>query len=65
MESLPKDVAIEMALNLSPVDLIRFCSASKAQNRICNSRDFWRRKLEKDYKKKLLQNLSPINSRNI
>ena len=49
METLPKDVAIEMALNLSPADLIRFCSASKAQNRICNSRDFWRRKLKKDY----------------
>ena len=49
METLPKDVAIEMALNLSPADLIRFCSASKAQNRICNSNDFWRRKLEKDY----------------
>ena len=49
MESLPKDVVIEMALNLSPVDLIRFCSASKAQNRICNSNDFWRRKLDKDY----------------
>ena len=49
MESLPKDVAIEMALNLSPPDLINFCSASKAQNRICNSNDFWRRKLDKDY----------------
>ena len=49
MESLPKDVAIEMALNLSPPDLVRLCSASKAQNRICNSNDFWRRKLEKDY----------------
>ena len=49
MESLPKDVAIEMALNLSPVDVIRFCSASKAQNRICNSNDFWRRKLDRDY----------------
>ena len=49
METLPKDVAIEMALNLSPADLIRFCSASKAQNRICNSNDFWRRKLKKDY----------------
>ena len=49
MESLPKDVAIEIALNLSPADLIRFCSASKAQNRICNSNDFWRRKLNKDY----------------
>ena len=49
MESLPKDVAIEMALNLSPPDLINFCATSKTQNRVCNSNDFWRRKLEKDY----------------
>ena len=49
MESLPKDVAIEMALNLSPPDLVRLCSTSKSQNRICNLNDFWRRKLDKDY----------------
>ena len=49
MESLPKDVVIEMALNLSPDDLINLCSVSKSLNRICNSNDFWRRKLEKDY----------------
>lgn len=55
METLPKDVAIEMALNLSPPDFISFCSTSKAQNRICNSNDFWRRKLEKDYPEELLQ----------
>ena len=55
MQTLPKDVAIEMALNLSAPDLISFCSASKSQNRICNSNDFWRRKLEKDYPEELLQ----------
>ena len=55
MESLPKDVAIEMALNLSAPDLISLCSTSKTQNRICNSNDFWRRKLEKDYPEELLQ----------
>ena len=49
MENLPKDVAIEMALNLSPVDLISLCSSSKTQNRICNSNNFWRRKLDRDY----------------
>ena len=49
METLPKDVAIEMALNLSPPDLINFCAASKIQNRVCNSNDFWRRKIHKDY----------------
>ena len=55
METLPKDVAIEMALNLSPPDLISFCSSSKTQNRICNSNDFWRRKLEKDYPEELFE----------
>ena len=54
MESLPKDVMAEMALNLSAPDVIKFCSASKSQNRICNSNDFWRRKLEKDYPEELL-----------
>ena len=55
METLPKDVAIEMALNLSAPDFISFCSASKAQNRVCNSNDFWRRKLERDYPEELLE----------
>ena len=55
METLSKDVAIEMALNLSAPDFISLCSASKTQNRICNSNDFWRRKLEKDYPEELLQ----------
>ena len=49
MESLPKDVMAEMALNLSAPDVIKFCLASKSQNRICNLNDFWRRKLDKDY----------------
>ena len=55
MEKLPKDIAIEMALNLSPPDLINFCSASKTQNRVCNSDYFWRKKLEKDYPEELLE----------
>ena len=55
MESLPKDVMAEMALNLSAPDLISLCSASKSQNRICNSNDFWRRKLEKDYPEELFE----------
>ena len=50
MESLPKDVLQEMALNLSPVDLIKFCASSQRNNKIlCESETFWRRKLEKDY----------------
>ena len=50
MEGLPKDVTAEMALNLSPPDLISFCSSGKFANRaVCDSEVFWRRKLEKDY----------------
>lgn len=50
MDTLPKDVVVEMALNLSPPDLINFCITEKRQNQIvCNSEIFWRRKLVKDY----------------
>lgn len=50
MEKLPKDVTQEMALNLSPPDLVEFCASSKQYNKIiCQSETFWRRKLEKDY----------------
>lgn len=55
METLPKDVLIEMALNLSPPDLISFCASSKTQNKIiCQSETFWRRKLQKDYPEEFL-----------
>ena len=57
MQTLPKDVTIEMALNLSPPDLVSFCSASKTQNRVCNSDDFWRRKLQRDYPEKFLEGI--------
>src|SRR5688572_4507006 len=50
MNTLPKDVTIEIALNLKPADLIKFCSVNrKANNLICDSKDFWRRKLVRDY----------------
>ena len=50
MNTLPKDVTVEIALNLKPVDLVKFCVANKKTNsRICDSKDFWRRKLVKDY----------------
>jgi len=55
MDTLPKDVISEMALNLSPPDLISFCASSKKQNKIiCQSETFWRRKLEKDYPEEYL-----------
>ena len=50
MNTLPKDVTVEIALNLKPADLVKFCSVNRKTNsRICDSKDFWRRKLVKDY----------------
>jgi hypothetical protein len=55
METLPKDVRMELAMNLSPPDLINFCATEKKQSlEICGSKDFWRRKLEKDYPEEFL-----------
>ena len=48
MNKLPKDVKMNIALELSPPHLIQFCLSNKGNN-ICNSKHFWRRKLEKDY----------------
>ena len=43
-------MTVEIALNLKPADLVKFCSVNRKTNsRICDSKDFWRRKLIKDY----------------
>ena len=66
METLPKDVRMEIALDLSPPDLIRFCTTETKQNKeICESETFWRQKLEKDYPEELLyfyDNNIPVNN---
>ena len=50
MESLAKDVVVEMALNLLPVDLINFCITEKKYKKIvCDSKIFWLKKINKDY----------------
>jgi hypothetical protein len=55
METLPKDIRFEIAMNLSPPDLINLCLSEKKQSQeICASKDFWRRKLEKDYPEEFL-----------
>ena len=47
---MPKDLQRKIALKLSPPELIRFCKTNKSLNiEICESNDFWRLKLEKDY----------------
>lgn len=56
METLPKDVRFEIAMNLSPPDLINLCLSEKKQNiEVCASKDFWRRKLEKDYPEEFIE----------
>ena len=50
MQSLGKDLRMEIALNLSPPDLVRLCATNKRENNeLCSSDIFWRKKLEKDY----------------
>ena len=50
METLPKDIQRKLALEFSPPDLINFCLTNKqTYEDICNSKDFWRRKLEIDF----------------
>lgn len=50
MENLPKDLRRKIALELSPSDLIRFCvSEKKMYEEICNSKEFWREKIARDF----------------
>jgi hypothetical protein len=50
MENLPKDVKRKLALELQPADLITFCATNRKMNGdICESKEFWRLKLERDY----------------
>jgi len=44
-----KDVLIELALELDLPDLYNFCLASPKLAFVCNSKDFWRKKIWKDY----------------
>ena len=55
MQTLPKDVRMKIALDLSPPDLVKFCLSEKKQDReICGSETFWMQKLEKDYPEEFL-----------
>lgn len=49
METLPKDILIELALYLPGQDLLSLCRSSKKYNYICESNTFWRKKLLTDY----------------
>lgn len=51
MEKIPIDIRRNIALNLSPKDLISLCAASKDifYKGICNDNVFWRLKITQDY----------------
>jgi len=50
METLPKDILISIALNLDLPQIIQFCKTDKYHNNvICESRNFWNRKLLQDF----------------
>ena len=62
MEKLPKDILIEIALNLNPNDVISFCKSGKRENQvICQNEHFWRQKLVKDYPEYVNFELTQIN----
>jgi len=69
METLTKDTLTKIALELSPPDLINFCSTNK-KNNICSSenKDFWRLKIQRDYPKVFnyykIQNITLVNPKN-
>lgn len=48
--NLPFDIQRQIALELEPYDLISFCASNQNINReICNSNEFWRLKMQKDF----------------
>jgi hypothetical protein len=50
MKRLSKDIVVKMALELTPPDLVNFCATEKeVYKNACDSDEFWRLKLEKDY----------------
>jgi hypothetical protein len=50
MESIDRNVLIQLALDLDLPDLLALCSSSKRTNQIlCDNDNFWRLKLSRDY----------------
>lgn len=49
MESLPADIQRKIALDLSPGELFTLCLDNTYKKNICESREFWLLKLERDY----------------
>ena len=50
METIPKDVLIQMALELDYIDILSWCVSNKYVNeKVCKNQDFWKKMLYKDY----------------
>ena len=50
LQDLPRDLLIQLALDLDLKDIFRLCQSNRRSNEIiCESDTFWRRKLIKDY----------------
>lgn len=50
MDKFPKEILIEIALDLDMEHIIKFCKTNKRVNlAICENENFWRMKLIKDY----------------
>lgn len=57
---LSKDELFEVAIRMPPPSLVNFCASNPKFEVICNSKEFWRRKLEKDYAEEM-KGIGPIN----
>lgn len=50
MEQLPGDVVFSIALMMDLPEILSLCKTSKRFNRIiCENRNFWLRRLQRDY----------------
>lgn len=51
ISNLPKDMINKLTEELSPNELINFCASKSSKNlvEICNSREFWLRRFQKDF----------------
>lgn len=51
MESQPIDILIMIALDLDTIEAIQlYKTTTRLNNAICNNSNFWRKKIEKEYR---------------
>lgn len=50
METIPRDILIQIALDLNYIDILRWCVSNKYVNeKVCKNQDFWKKMLYRDY----------------